>query len=609
MRIPTTEQIRDLESSWIAHCDQNWGQVLMEIAGRGAAIHALRLWQENPGDVVIVIGKGNNGGDGLVIARYLTLWEVPVSVWLVSGIKIEGEKQAADPESKSKKSSAAKSASPSSKTAEGDDVGNSSSSKSGTALKEPGDSDNEDSSNSDEEFVAMKTNEGTVNRNILESLNVPVTVVTEDILGEGDRDNEFGDFVYDPNVDELFDNASLIVDALFGTGLSKPVEGLYRRVIDAINRSGKRVLAIDVPSGINSDTGQIMGSAVRADHTVTFGYLKPGLVTHPGATLAGQLGIVDIGLPELPESTPDINLMTVEIVKEILPLRPADSHKGSFGHVLTIAGSPGMGGAAMLASKSALRVGAGMVFLATPRTVMNTLPPEEIIYRPMPETDSGSFSRDAIKPLKEQMATAQAVILGPGLGLTDDTQAIVADILHDIECPCIIDADGLNAIAKKPELLENNEGDFVLTPHPKELARLLNCEVAEIQSDRIGYALKAAEKFQSVVVLKGSMTVVANPEGQVFINPTGNPGMSTAGAGDVLSGIIGGLLAQGVESFHAAAAGVYIHGRAGDILAEEIAECGIVAGDIQRTIPFAIESIQDDDRSDLETMLLTNSTD
>ncbi len=594
MRIPTTEQIRDLESSWIEQCDQNWGQVLMEIAGRGAAIHALRLWQENPGDVVIVIGKGNNGGDGLVIARYLTLWGVPVSVWLVSQTKqTESEVQS---KGKSKKSSAAKTT-----AAESAESGRSSS-KSGTAVKEAG------ASGSDDEFVEMRTREATVNRNILESLNVPVTVVTEDILGD-DLDNDFGDFVYDPYVDELFDNASLIVDAMFGTGLSKPVDGLNQRVIDAINRSGKRVLSIDIPSGINSDTGQIMGSAVRADHTVTFGYLKPGLVTHPGATLAGQLGIIDIGLPELPEVSPDINLMTVEIVKEILPLRPTDSHKGSFGHVLTIAGSPGMAGAAMLASKSALRVGAGMVFLATPRTVINTLPPEEVIYRPMPETESGSLSHKAIAQLKEQLETAQAVILGPGLGLTEDTEKIVAELLKDIECPCVIDADGLNALAKKPNLLEGNNGDFVLTPHPKELSRLLNCEVSEIQSDRIASAIKAAEKFQCVVVLKGSMSIVANPDREVFINPTGNPGMSTAGAGDVLSGIIGGLLAQGVDAFQAAAAGVYIHGRAGDILAEEIAECGIIAGDIQRTIPFAIESIKDDDRSDLEAMLLSNSTD
>lgn len=594
MRIPTTEQIRELESTWIEQCDQNWGQVLMEIAGRGAAIHALRLWQENPGDVVIVIGKGNNGGDGLVIARYLTLWGVPVSVWLVSQTKqTESEVQS---KGKSKKSSAAKTT-----AAETEESGRSSS-KSGTAVKEAG------ASGSDDEFVEMRTREATINRNILESLDVPVTVVTEDILGD-DLDNDFGDFIYDPYVDELFDNASLIVDAMFGTGLSKPVDGLNQRVIDAINRSGKRVLSIDIPSGINSDTGQIMGSAVRADHTVTFGYLKPGLLTHPGATLAGQLGIIDIGLPELPEVSPDINLMTVEIVKEILPLRPTDSHKGSFGHVLTIAGSPGMAGAAMLASKSALRVGAGMVFLATPRTVMNTLPPEEVIYRPMPETEAGSLSHKAISQLKEQLETAQAVILGPGLGLTEDTEKIVAELLKEIECPCVIDADGLNALAKKPELLEDNEGDFVLTPHPKELARLLNCEVPEIQSDRIASAIKAAEKFQCVVVLKGSMSIIANPDREVFINPTGNPGMATAGAGDVLSGIIGGLLAQGVDAFQAAAAGVYIHGRAGDILAEEIAECGIVAGDIQRTIPFAIESIKDDERSELETMLLSNSTD
>jgi len=497
----------------------------------------------------------------------------------------------------------------------------------------------------------MKTAEGKLNKTILESLGVSVKVLAHEAFylverntddnhernlfedenaalfdrskherkqsGERDsvqnRDEHGGESPHDrhsdPNVDELFEGASLIVDALFGTGLEKQVEGLYKRVIDAINRSGKRVLAIDIPSGINSDTGQIMGAAVRADQTVTFGYLKPGLVTHPGATLAGDLGIIDIGLPEIPESTPDINLMTVEIVREILPVRPVDSHKGSFGHVLAIAGSVGMAGAAMLSSMSALRVGAGLAFLATPRAVLSSLPAEEVIYKPMPETESGTFSKDAYAQLKTLTSQAQAIILGPGIGLNDDTFELVSKLLIDIDCACIIDADGLNAIAKKPEILENNDGQFVLTPHPKELARLLDCQVSEIQSDRINMAIKAAQKFNAVIVLKGSMTVTANPEGEVFINPTGNAGMATAGAGDVLSGIIGGLLAQHVDPFQAAAAGAYIHGRSGDILAEEIDESGLVAGDIKRGIPFAIASIKNGQRSNLESMFLSESSD
>lgn len=611
MRIPTTEQIRDLESKWISHCDGNWGQVLMEIAGRGAAIKALRMWQESPGEVVVVAGRGNNGGDGLVVARYLTLWGVPVSVWLVSQARQKDDGAEAAKSQSSEKTVTASDTSP-----KGDSRGLSRS-----ATLERGE---------ETDVAEMKTKEGTLNRTILESLNVPVKVLAHETFCSAEREldgrhvrdrseldshgdcdhkqHEHGDHS-DPSVDGLFSGASLIVDALFGTGLEKQVEGLYKRVIDAINRSGKRVLAIDVPSGINSDTGQIMGSAVRADQTVTFGYLKPGLVTHPGATLAGDLGIIDIGLPELPESTPDINLMTVEIVREILPVRPVDSHKGSFGHVLAIAGSVGMAGAAMLSSQSAMRTGAGLTFLATPRTVLNGLPAEEVIYKPMPETEAGTFSRDAYGQLKALTAQAQAIILGPGIGLNDDTFELVSKLLRDIDCPCIIDADGLNAIARKPELLEGNDGQFVLTPHPKELARLMNCEVSEIQSDRINMAIKAAKKFNAVIVLKGSMSVIANPEGEVFVNPTGNAGMATAGAGDVLSGIIGGLLAQHVEPFQAAAAGAYIHGRSGDILAEEIDESGLVAGDIKRGIPFAIASIKNGQRSTLEAMFLSDSSD
>lgn len=553
----------------------------MEIAGRGAAIRALRMWQENPGEVVIVVGRGNNGGDGLVVARYLTLWGVPVSVWLVAQARQEGE-------TSGKRSAAVKTKSLA--------AGQSAS----TLVRDESDT-----------AASMRTRESVTNKTILEGLNVEVRLLEPEALCDAEKLHQHGehDSGSDPHVDELFDRASLVVDALFGTGLSQPVEGLYKRVIDSINRSGKRVLALDLPSGINSDTGQVMGTAVRADQTVTFGYLKPGLLTHPGATLAGQIGIVDIGLPELPESKPDINLMTVEIAREILPLRPTDAHKGSFGHVLAIAGSVGMAGAAMLASISSLRIGCGMTFLATPRSVLAGLPAEEVIYRPMPETESGTLSKDAFDLLKTQMATAQAVILGPGLGLNDDTVELTGKVLNDISCPCIIDADGLNAIARRKEVLTDNEGDFVLTPHPKELARLLNCEVSEVQADRINYAIKAARKFNAVVVLKGAMTVTASPDGEVFINPTGNPGMATAGAGDVLSGIIGGLLAQNVDPFQAAAAGAYIHGRAGDVLAQEIDESGIIAGDLKRVIPFAVESIRAGERSDLENMFLTDGSD
>lgn len=552
MRIPTTAQIRQLESEWISQCGNNWGQVLMEIAGRAAAIRALRMWQERPGTVTIVCGTGNNGGDGLVVARYLKLWGIPCQVLVLTRKE-----------------------------------------------KEPGD-------------LEFSTSESNNNLTILKSLAVPVEFVSSlrESHFEADQEANDDDDDDDPDcldleADSLFLDAALIVDALFGTGLDRPVEGLHRRVIESINRSGKPVLSIDIPSGINSDTGQIMGTAVRADETVTFGYLKPGLLIYPGNTIKGGLTIVDIGLPELPEVSPDINLSTVEIVREMLPLRPLDAHKGTFGHVACIAGSRGMMGAATLAGLSALKSGAGLCYMAIPDTGTHEPTALELITNIMPATTSGSFSQKALDGLKELADKVDALIIGPGISTCEETAKMICGLIQEVTNPCIIDADALNSLALSGATLGENSTNCVITPHPKELARLMNCSVAEIQSDRITKALEAAKKFACTVLLKGAMTVVANEDGLVFINPTGNPGMATAGAGDVLSGLIGGLLAQKVEPFQAAVAGAYLHGRAGDILAEELGEAGIIAGDIERMIPLAIKSAREGDRSVLEASLLS----
>lgn len=593
MRIPTTQQIRELESNWIAACAEHWGQVLMEVAGRGAAIRALRLWQESPGQVVVMCGRGNNGGDGLVVARYLSLWGVPVSVWIVT-------KTGGAPASKA---AAAKAVS---NTAAGGDTD---AVRSGSLYSRNRASDHaSEESECDESSGVMASRESNINKEILATLEVPVRVLDVQVLTvpDGDEAEHAGS---DPDVDRLFAGTSLIVDALFGTGLDRQVDGVHARVIDAINRSGKRVLSIDIPSGVNSDTGQVMGTAIRADMTVTFGYLKPGHLTHPGATLSGALAIVDIGLPELRESTPDINLATVEVIREILPLRPENSHKGSFGSVLAIAGSVGMAGAAMLAAVSALKIGAGLCQLATPKSVLGYLPSQEVIYFPMAETEDGTFSQEALPELRKKIQKAGTVILGPGLTMNKDTVQVVLDLVQDIDVPCIIDADGLNALAISPESLPKDAGHFVLTPHPKELSRLLGCDTEEIQSDRVAAALKAAHKFNCTILLKGAMSVIASPHGEVFINPTGNPGIATAGSGDVLSGIIGGLLAQRVEPFQAAVAGAYIHGRAGDLLADDLGECGLLAGDLQRILPLALQSIKEGERSKLESTLLSDGTD
>jgi NAD(P)H-hydrate epimerase len=523
--IPSTQQIRALEAAFIKSCGSNWGQVLMEVAGRGAAEIALELWHQHPGRVAVFCGRGNNGGDGMVVARYLHLWGAPVAVYLVGGKD-----------------------------------------------QEP----------------AMSTPESNTNKKIVESLGVEVHAVPDDMH-------------------QLLAGYSLLVDALLGTGIDRHVEGNYRTTIDAINRSGCPVLAVDLPSGINSDTGEVMGTAIRADHTVTFGFLKAGLLCHPGAGLAGQLSVIDIGLPDFDDEGPTLNLSTAEHIRSLLPSRPTNSNKGTFGTLLTIAGSLGMSGATMLAAESALRVGAGLSLLATPKSLITSLPPAEVIYRPLAETPQQSIAKAAIKDLEPEIEKARAVILGPGLSTNEDTVAFVQEILGkclaDEERPCVIDADALNAIAKDRKKFPDKAGHYILTPHPKELSRLTNKSVEEIQRDRVKAAQEAAENFGCVVILKGSRTIVADPSGETFINTTGNAGMATAGAGDVLSGIIGGLLAQGLFPFDAAVAGVYIHGTAGDIAAQEIGEAGLVAGDIARYIPIALHNIEEGSLSPFEMQL------
>jgi hydroxyethylthiazole kinase-like uncharacterized protein yjeF len=524
-RIPTTAQLRELEASYIKICDARWGQTLMEIAGRGAAEIALSLWQENPGDVVVFCGRGNNGGDGMVAARYLHLWEVPVLVVLLPSDKGAAEFQ-------------------------------------------------------------MATEESNTNRALVQHFGIPITTA-----------NRLPDDV----------SPTLILDALLGTGITREVKDDYKSAIDSINASEAQILAIDLPSGVDSDSGQIRGAAIRADHTVTFGYLKPGLLNEPGGELAGDITVIDIGLPELGDQKPIIQLAVSEWVREILPARPADSHKGTYGTILTIAGSLGMMGATLLASESALRVGGGLSLLAVPHSLLPQLPPKEVIYRSLPETESNSISLKALDKLDDDLQKATAIILGPGISTQDETvqfvQRFVREKLAATKKPCVIDADALNALSRSKESLIGKDNKIVLTPHPKELSRLMDVSTDEIQSDRISWAQKAAEKFKCVVVLKGARTVVADYEGHVFINPTGNAAMATAGAGDVLSGTIGGLLAQGMEPIDAAVCGVYLHGFAGDLAAHEIGEAGLLAGDISRALPYALTAIKQGQCSDLENLL------
>jgi NAD(P)H-hydrate epimerase len=491
----------------------------MELAGSRAAAEVAKTWREGDGPVVILCGRGNNGGDGLVIARYLKIWRVPVSVFML--------------ESRS-------------------------------------------------DSKALARSERSANAAVVARLGISTTPVNPDDLSL---------------VSAEIAKSSIVVDALLGTGLDRPVEGLVGQLIELINVSSKPVLAVDLPSGVNSDTGQVMGVAVKAYRTVTFGFLKAGLLSYPGSSLCGRITLVDIGLPtydQFPSTetdTPQWYLSTERWVRSRLPVRPKDANKGSFGHLLTIAGSSGMSGAAILSSMSALRTGVGLSILATARSLVSHLPAQELIYRGVSETEAGTISKAALHDLEPKLREASAVVLGPGLSMHNETAEFVRAIVKTITKPCVIDADGLNAIAQSPEEFGSAGNNFVLTPHPKELSRLIGLTVAEIQSDRFAAAQKAARHFGCTVVLKGAHSIIAGPRETAHVNPTGNSGMATAGAGDVLSGIIGALLAQGLEPFDAAVAGAYVHGAAGDMAYDQIGQSGLIAGDVMSFIPAVMTQL------------------
>lgn len=536
-----TESLRKLESDYIKACNdhaggQLWGVVLMELAGRTAALEAIRMYDESRQcnesilkhhgtvlkhnePVFVFCGPGNNGGDGLVIARYLALRQVPVRV-----IKILA--------------------------------------------------------------LSGHSHEFTVNETLLSQLAQNSQLVS---MEEFKIDQQLSQAEQDV-LSRAMENAPLIVDALFGTGLTRELQGICKTVIQAINNSGSPVLAVDIASGINSDNGQVMGVAIKANRTVTFGCLKPGLLLYPGYEHCGELKVVDIGLPQISSWY----LTTASLVKANLPARPADSNKGTFGRLLTIAGSRDMPGASHLATKSALRVGTGLQVLAAPKSMDSSGILDEVIHLSVNESELGTFNSSSVEDLLSELNKASSILLGPGISLNDETIGFVQTLLpHLLNSgkPCLIDADGLNALAKI-KVFKGLTSSFVLTPHPKELSRLLGKDVESILEDRIVHALEAAQKFSCTVVLKGAHTIIAGHEGQVYINPTGNAGMATAGSGDVLSGIIAGFLCQGLEPLMAAVAGTYLHGLAGDLASGTIGNTGTIASDFTQLLPKTIELVR-----------------
>lgn len=394
----------------------------------------------------------------------------------------------------------------------------------------------------------------------------------------------------------LLQGSDILIDALLGTGLSSAVTGRYAEAIDSINETGRPVVAVDLPSGLHADTGTILGRAVRASLTVTFGLPKLGLYQNWGIDLAGEVAIVDIGIPRayIDAVESRTTLMTSREVRTFLPERRPSSHKGTFGHAGIIAGSVGKTGAAAMAARAALRIGAGLVTVAVPAGVNDILEAKllEVMTVPMPETKARTFARAALDRLVAFMAARTAVAIGPGLSTHPETVELVQALTKQLDRPAVLDADALNALTGRTALLASCKTPPIITPHPGEMARLeADATSQTVNSDRIGTASRFARERGLFVVLKGARTVVARPDGAVAICPTGNPGMATAGTGDVLTGMMVGLLAQGVPSWEAACAATYLHGAAGDLAAARKGQAGLIAGDVIEEIPYALQRL------------------
>ncbi len=416
------------------------------------------------------------------------------------------------------------------------------------------------------------------NMEILERIGTGVTEITENI--------EMSSFLADMYTSDL------VIDGLFGTGLSRDIEGTAAEVIARINQFGRPVLSIDIPSGIDGRDGSIRGVCVKADATVTFGLPKLGLVLHPGCLYTGTLITADIGIPPCVIGKQDIKtgIIDLDMVSAMIPQRKPDSNKGDYGRVLIVTGSTGMTGSGCLASMAALRTGAGLVYTGVPQSLAPVYSSHmtEPIVIPLEDSGTGRLSASCTEHILGLMDKMDVVAIGPGLTAGDDIRKIVGAVIENCRVPLVMDADALNAISADPSVLKKLKAEAVLTPHPGEMARLTGTNTKQVQSDRIGTATAFAQQYGVTVVLKGNRTVVAYPDGRVLINTTGNAGMATAGTGDVLTGMIAGIAAQGVPAGDAAAAGVYLHGLAGDAAADCKGMHGMVAGDIVDILPVAI---------------------
>ncbi|TMK48824.1 MAG: NAD(P)H-hydrate dehydratase [Actinobacteria bacterium] len=479
---------------------------LMERAGRQVARAATAVAGGFSGRrAVVVCGKGNNGGDGLVAARHLRRWGIRTTVVMMQPPEAFGEPAATN-------------------------------------------------------FLRL-----------------------------GQTDVRVRPFSPDTLARELA-RSDVAVDAMFGTGFRGSPEGDWERAIAGLNDWGGPVVAVDIPSGVNGETGAVKGVAVTADVTVTFGAAKIGIVLLPGALHAGLVEVVDIGFPaDLLRA--DVWLSEGEDVAAVLPVRPPDTHKRDAGVVVVIGGSRSMTGAVSLMGEAAYRAGAGLVSVAVPEGILPVVQAalRETTFIPLPATDAGTVA-GRIDRLDEVVRSADAVAIGPGMTTDEETAAFIRSFVRACPVPIVVDADGLNAFAGRTGELADRHSDAVLTPHAGEFARLAGITAAEVGADRVGHARKLASDIQATVLLKGSRTVIASPEGRVRINPTGGPSLATGGTGDVLTGMIAGLIARGLAPIDAATAGAYLHGIAGSHAGREKGE-GATAGDVLAHVPDAVAEV------------------
>ncbi|MDR7486699.1 MAG: NAD(P)H-hydrate dehydratase [Armatimonadota bacterium] len=400
--------------------------------------------------------------------------------------------------------------------------------------------------------------------------------------------------------------ADVVVDALFGTGFRGPAVGLAAKTIEAMNACGRPVLSVDIPSGVMGDSGAVDGVAVRAAATVTMGLPKIGLILPPGAEHAGRIWLADVGHPRrlLEAAGIRTRLVTREMVDTAIRPRRLDAHKGDFGRVLVVAGSVGHSGAAVLAAQGALRAGAGLVTLAVPAAIYPVVGPAVIEGMPVPLPDQdGALAAEAAGAILDLAASADAVACGPGLSTLPGPAVVVRRLVAECATPMVLDADALNLMAASGDW-PAARGPLVLTPHPGEMARLLQAKTEDIQRHRLQVARVAAERLRAVVVLKGARTVVADPAGDVFVVPTGNPAMATGGMGDVLAGVIAALIGQDMAPMAAAWAGAYLHGLAGDQVAAARGPAGILAREVADALPAALAAVRAGSYAELVTPLL-----